>query len=122
MSQTKLANAQHENPATDGPLMAAHESDQQPPLPPVSKPARRGRGLRKWILRIGLILTLLLAGGAIGIQVTVDQIDRSANEIAEIGTSLNQFMKHYGAALEAHDLDALLALHDDNYATPEEGL
>jgi hypothetical protein len=89
---------------------------------PSKRPARGVRRIRKWVLRIGVVLILIFAAAALGVKVMVDRIDRSADDIAEIGTSLNQFLKHYGAALEAHDLDALLALHADDYATAEEGL
>jgi hypothetical protein len=49
---------------------------------------------------------------------TLSEMER----VTSAGTSLLTFLKSYATALKSRDLDAMLALHDDNYASQGEGL
>ena len=84
-------------------------------------PSRRQR-LSKYVVRGLLVLLVFIGAGAVWAKVTFDRIERDALHIAEVGTSLNKFLKAYVTGLKNKDVDALMALHADNYASSEEGL
>ena len=87
-----------------------------------SERPKRIRRIRKWVLRAVATLTILLILGAIAAKIALNGIERDAAELAETGTSLNQFLKQYSTALKQRDLDALMAMHDENYSTDAEGI
>ncbi|MEQ1824612.1 MAG: VCBS repeat-containing protein [Pirellula sp.] len=83
-----------------------------------NSPTRR----RKWFRRIALGVAVAFVYVAIWGKLKLDTIERDAAELAEIGTSLNQFLKQFGSAMMLRDIEGLMALHDDSYASPDEGL
>jgi hypothetical protein len=84
--------------------------------------ARCHHRLRTWLLRLGILTLFAVTALSIWAKITFDRIERDAIELAEIGTSLNQFLNQYGTALKNHDIDTVMALHDDGYSTPDEGI
>src|SRR5687767_8470494 len=83
------------------------------------KAKRRSLGLRWWLLRIGTVLLVLFAATCIWLKLALDRIERQASDLAEVGTSLNQFLSQYGAALKDRDIDRLMDLHADDYSGME---
>jgi hypothetical protein len=96
--------------------------DGSTPIPAAAKSVECARPRRKWLLRIGALMLLAASGASIWAKIALDRIEREASELSEIGTSLNQFLQQYGTALKNHDIDALMALHDESYSTSDEGI
>jgi hypothetical protein len=73
-------------------------------------------------VRSALALLLLAVCTSIWAKIAFDRIEHDASQLAEVGTTLNQFFKQYGTALKHGDVGQVLALYDEGYATTEEGL
>lgn len=87
----------------------------------VERPRLR-RKRRKNLRRFAMVMFVLAAVGLIWGKWKLDSIENDATQLAEIGTSLNQFLKQYGTALKNHDVDGVMSLYDESYATLAEGL
>ena len=85
-------------------------------------PARPRRKWRRRLLVSVLILSGLTVGGIVWCKSYFDRIEARGLQISDAGTSLNTFLKQFTTAFVERDLDALLALHDDSYASHSEGL
>jgi hypothetical protein len=123
MAQVESTNAQEMgagSPACAGDF-TAHAVGSSQNLK-TDKPSRRPRTIRKWLTRVGVVATLLTTSVSIWAKITLDRIERDASDLAEIGTSLNQFFKQYGTALKERRIEALMALYDEDYSTLDEGL
>ena len=81
----------------------------------VKKPLRRRSKMVTWVKRIavGMLLVILLV--SLFLKILLDRIEQDASELAEIGTSLNEFLGQYGAALKDRNIDSLMALHEEAY-------
>ena len=80
----------------------------------------------RWRKRIRTSLILI---GMLAIAITVvakvtfnNNVDVKSKQVAEVGTSLKRFLQSAAEAVKQGDVDSLLALHDDGYATESEGL
>jgi hypothetical protein len=73
-----------------------------------------------WRVLVGIFVVALLAGGALGIYFW--QLGNEARQIYELGSSLNSFFGNYASALKHRNVDAVLALYHDKYASDREGL
>lgn len=101
-------------------VVAEAREGAESPAPPEAQ--RKPRRFRRWLIR-GLLVILVAVGVAAGwVKVTFNRVEREALQLAETGSSLNKFLAGYAAAVKDKDIEALMALHADDYASEGEGL
>ncbi|HUG70840.1 MAG TPA: VCBS repeat-containing protein [Pirellulaceae bacterium] len=83
---------------------------------------RKPRRLRRRLMIALLVILVPLCVAGVWVKFTFDRVEREALRLAETGVSLNKFLKTYVAAVKDKDIDALMTLHDDDYASEREGL